>query len=142
MIPLIRGARAEDIPVLVEIELESFAQPRWTAQDFLNSDCIVAEIDVQVAGFLVSRQTFEGSEAESPEREIVNLAVANLFRRKGIASALLRHELSRRGTFFLEVRESNVAARALYRKFGFVEVGRRPYYYRYPDETAIVMNMK
>ena len=77
-----------------------------------------------------------------PEREILNLAVAPNYRRSRVATALLKHELSREATHFLEVRESNVAAVALYRKCGFVEVGRRAGYYEFPTETAIVMSMK
>lgn len=142
MIPLIRDVTANDIPALIAIEQESFPQPHWTANDFRKDDCAVAEIEGRIVGFLVSRQTFSGSEADRPEREILNVAVAQPFRRMGIAAALVRHELDRGGSFFLEVRESNAAAQALYNKFGFIEVGRRPYYYQYPEETAIVMNMK
>ncbi len=140
--PLIRNVTLEDIPALIAIEQESFPRPHWTANDFQKDDCVVAEIESRVVGFLVSRQTFDGSEIDPPEREILNVAVAKLFRRMGIAAALVRHELARGGSFFLEVRESNSAAQALYRKFGFAEIGRRPYYYQYPEETAIVMNMK
>ncbi len=43
---------------------------------------------------------------------------------------------------FLEVRESNTAAQALYRKLGFVEIGRRSKYYDDPEETAIVMQLR
>ncbi len=138
----LREVTAADIPRLIEVEQESFPDPHWQAQHFLGNDCVVAEADGCILGFLVSRQVFAGDQSTPPEREILNLAVAKPFRRMGVATALLRHELGRQATFFLEVRESNRAARALYAKFGFQEVGRRPYYYRYPDETAIVMNMK
>jgi ribosomal protein S18 acetylase RimI-like enzyme len=43
---------------------------------------------------------------------------------------------------FLEVRESNEAGIAFYRKHGFSNTGRRAGYYRDPDEAAIVMEMK
>jgi [ribosomal protein S18]-alanine N-acetyltransferase len=68
-------------------------------------------------------------------------AVAPRFRRQGIAGLLLRNELKRRAIFYLEVRESNTAARALYGKFGFREISRRTGYYLHPPETAIVMKM-
>jgi ribosomal-protein-alanine N-acetyltransferase len=42
----------------------------------------------------------------------------------------------------LEVRESNAAARALYAKVGFREEGRRPRYYRDPDEDAVLMRLR
>ena len=89
-----------------------------------------------MAGFLVSRAL------ATLEREILNLAVDPCCRRCGVASALLQNELRKPGTHFLEVRESNTAAQALYRKFGFEEVGRRAQYYELPAETAIVMSMK
>ncbi len=40
----------------------------------------------------------------------------------------------------LEVRPSNLAAKKLYQKFGFYEVGRRPGYYSSPREDAVLMN--
>jgi ribosomal-protein-alanine N-acetyltransferase len=134
--PFIRQANESDIPLLIEIEQESFTDLPWPAESFLHYDCVVAELEGQIAGFLVSRETFP------PEREILNLAIAQRFRRLGIATALLHHELNREAIFFLEVRESNLAAQALYRKLGFVEVGARPDYYRHPKERAIVMHMK
>jgi ribosomal-protein-alanine N-acetyltransferase len=45
----------------------------------------------------------------------------------------------RRADWFLEVRESNEAARALYRQHGFEEVSIRPNYYQDTGETAVVM---
>jgi ribosomal-protein-alanine N-acetyltransferase len=53
---------------------------------------------------------------------------------------LLEHELERgEGSWFLEVRESNVAAIALYEGLGFRRVGQRENYYRDPSESGIVM---
>jgi ribosomal-protein-alanine N-acetyltransferase len=43
---------------------------------------------------------------------------------------------------FLEVRESNLPAQEMYRKFGYVEVGRRKRYYRDNNEDAILMNLE
>jgi [ribosomal protein S18]-alanine N-acetyltransferase len=125
---------------LDEIERESFAD-HWAAKSFLEYSCIVAEIGEEIVGFLVSREIFAGSREAPPEREILNLAVAIRFRRRGIAGLLLGNELSRQAIFYLEVRESNTAARALYGKFGFREINRRTGYYRHPPETAIVMKM-
>ncbi len=127
---------------MIAIERQSFSRPHWKAPEFFQYDTTVAEIEGQIAGFLVSRQTFAGGPDFLPEREILNLAVAPPFRRMGIGSALLAEELRSAGDFFLEVRESNIAAQALYRRFGFAEVGRRAGYYRSPAETAIVMKMK
>ena len=139
---LIRAAKRKDAEKLVAIEQQSFSDPNWKAGEFFKHNTIVAEVEGRIAGFLVSRQTFAGDTTSPAEREILNLAVAPPFRRSGIASALLTEELRIQADFFLEVRESNLAAQALYRRFGFTEVGRRAGYYRLPVETAIVMKMK
>ncbi|MDQ2949473.1 MAG: GNAT family N-acetyltransferase [Acidobacteriota bacterium] len=142
MTPIIREAVASDIPVLDAIEQESFALGPWDAGSFLKYSCFVAELEHRVAGFLVSREVFPGIQGARPEREILNLAVAPVYRRLGIATALLRHELSLNATHYLDVRESNVGARKLYEHLGFTEVGRRTDYYTCPIENAIVMEMK
>lgn len=142
MIPLLRPGKSRDVPALLEIEAESFAGPNWNARDFARYDTLVAELDGTIIGFLVSRQTFAGGRDGLPEREILNVAVARQFRRHGIATLLLRHALASRAIYFLEVRESNLGAQALYRRLGFVEVGRRPKYYAHPEESAIVMQLK
>ena len=138
----IRRANTEDVPALMLIEEESFSSPHWQSIDFLKNDCYVAEIADKIVGFLVSREVYRGEGDSPPEREIMNVATAPEFRRRGIATALISQELGRAGTFFLEVRESNRLAQALYHKLGFKEVGRRAEYYSSPTETAIVMNMK
>jgi [ribosomal protein S18]-alanine N-acetyltransferase len=140
--PVVRKATLEDVPVLLEIEHESFSNPHWRARDFLENECVVAVVEGRIAGFLVSRQIFPGSNGLPPEREILNLAVARPFRRMGIATFLMRQELNRKAMHFLEVRKSNAAAQRLYHKIGFVEVGRRRNYYQNPLEEAIVMKMK
>jgi ribosomal-protein-alanine N-acetyltransferase len=127
---------------LLEIEGQSFSVPNWGALEFTTYETWVAEVAGRIAGFLVVRQTFAGEDGEGCEREILNVAVAPDFRRKGVAMFLLRHELDLGTVHFLEVRESNTAAQALYRKLGFVEVGRRSKYYDHPEETAIVMLLK
>jgi ribosomal-protein-alanine acetyltransferase len=140
-VPKLRPAVAADLAALVEIEAESFQDLPWPAASFLLYDCTVSEVGGTITGFLVSREIFAGTTAP-PEREILNLAVGKRFRRQGIAAALLELELARGGLFFLEVRESNQAAQALYRNHGFTEIGRRRDYYQHPNETAIVMRTK
>lgn len=78
------------------------------------------------------------------EGEILNLAVAPAGRRRGLGRALVQDilgALAERGVryVYLEVRESNAPARALYAAHGFKEVGRRTQYYRRPVEDAIVL---
>lgn len=75
--------------------------------------------------------------------EIENIAVDLSLQRRGQGSRLLCEFLNRirqaGRSVLLEVRESNVAARKLYEKMGFVQVGRRRDYYRVPKEDALVM---
>ena len=90
-------------------------------------------------GFLVARHT-------EPEWEVENIVVAEPVRRRGLGAQLLRDLITRaRGAsaqvLFLEVRESNHAARAFYRKWGFKETGRRKGYYNGPTEDAILCHL-
>jgi ribosomal-protein-alanine N-acetyltransferase len=76
--------------------------------------------------------------------EILNLAVAPTVRRKGVGKALLAAGLRvfdglRVAEIFLEVRESNQSALALYLAEGFAVVGMRRGYYRSPLEDALVL---
>ena len=127
------------------IEQVVFTDP-WSMRDF--NDCINAD-----ARFLVAETNDEASvigyvvalEA-ADEGEILNLAVAPEGRRHGVGSALVEHVLATlydRGIrqVYLEVRESNAAARALYAGHGFREVGRRAQYYRRPVEDAIILRV-
>jgi len=123
------------------IELQVFADP-WSLRDFrdcLTSDAtfLVAQTTEGVAGYLVALDAAD-------EGEILNLAVAPGGRRHGIGRALVDQALetlAERGVrqVYLEVRDSNAAARALYATHGFHEVGRRAQYYRRPVEDAIIL---
>jgi ribosomal-protein-alanine N-acetyltransferase len=76
------------------------------------------------------------------EWEILNLAVAPTVRRQGIGRQLLSDVLEQHtGECFLEVRESNQAARRFYERLGFKTVTERLQYYSNPPETAIVMKL-
>jgi [ribosomal protein S18]-alanine N-acetyltransferase len=81
------------------------------------------------------------------ELQILNLAVHPEERRHGHGARLLRHmlEAGRREkvrVLSLEVRASNRAATALYRSFGFREVGLRPRYYADNGEDALLMDLE
>jgi len=80
------------------------------------------------------------------EWELENIVVAEAARRRGVGEGLLRafiaHARAGRGNrIFLEVRGSNQAARALYRKAGFEEAGLRKSYYLCPVEDAILCRL-
>ena len=100
---------------------------------------LVIEEKSTVLGFLVARVLNE-------EWELENIVIADQVQRHGLATRLLG-ELGKlagkRGvnSIFLEVRESNRAARSLYKNCGFTEMGHRKRYYRDPDEDAILYRL-
>lgn len=137
-----RAAVPNDLDAVAAIERESFSDP-WTRASFgqligrPHLHFFVAMRDDTMVGFSIAY-------AVAGEAEIANIAVASAARGQGIGGALLRHLLSTlraagAAEVWLEVRASNAAARALYQRFGFVEVGRRRNYYRRPVEDAISM---
>lgn len=99
----------------------------------------VIEEDAVLQGFLVARSV-------DREWEIENIAVAESDRRRGLGTGLLSEFLDfirREGatSVFLEVRESNHAARAFYEKWSFIESGHRPRYYANPLEDALLYRL-
>jgi ribosomal-protein-alanine acetyltransferase len=134
---VVRPAGEEDLFEIERIRQASPEAVAWETRSYLHYDCSVAEVGGRVVGFAVTRKLAHG------ESEILNLAVDPAFRRHGVATSLLREAMAASpGTWFLEVRESNAAARKLYDKFGFHEVARRPGYYRDSSEDAVVMRMQ
>ena len=92
-----------------------------------------------IVGFLVAHRT-------DFEWELENIVVAEPARRQGVGTLLLQklvfHVRQQCGSsVFLEVRESNQGARALYRKLGFEEAGLRKNYYPSPPEDAILYRL-
>jgi ribosomal-protein-alanine N-acetyltransferase len=92
-----------------------------------------------VAGYVIAL-------AAADECEILNIAVSATSRRTGLGGTLLDSALERaaaRGAeqFYLEVRESNEAAKRLYASRGFNELSRRRKYYRDPVEDALVLHL-
>jgi len=133
----LRRGGARDLDRVGEIQRLSPDAAQWIPERYLAYDLEVAEVNGRIAAFLVSRETAPG------EIEILNLAVDPACRRRGLATALMASVRRRRpGEFFLEVRESNLAARDLYRKLGFEQAGVRPGYYDNPAEAAIVMRAR
>ena len=141
----IRPAVLADAPALVAIERRSFGDP-WSEASFreaLSSAwtfVLVAQAARGVVGYLVGRET-------GGTGEVLNLAVSPEFRRRGVGEALLSAGLaafrrSRTEEVFLEVRESNTSARALYARHGFRPVGQRSAYYRNPREDALVLRLE
>jgi ribosomal-protein-alanine acetyltransferase len=143
---LVRPGRAADAAAIRSILIESnLSAPaagdreRQTESRIGEILTFVCEQDQVLVGVLQWRHLGE-------EAEILDLAVRLHDRRQGLASFLLQSFLqhfsqSSVGAIFLEVRESNAPAIALYNKFGFQITGRRPNYYRNPDEAALLMNL-
>ena len=131
---MIRRGGQDDLGAVAAIQAESPEASQWETGGYLQLDFWVAAEPEGLVGFLVGRIVAPG------ERELLNLAVADLHRRKGVARSLLGAYLEGpQGTVFLEVRESNTAARNLYKSMGFKEVSLRRQYYSNPPEAAIVM---
>jgi [ribosomal protein S18]-alanine N-acetyltransferase len=141
---VIRAARRDDIDDVAAIERRAFSDP-WSANSFralFGNPLVhfaVAEDSItgQVFGYVVTWFVVD-------EGEIANLAVSDEARRTGIGARLLDHALEivrerRCQIVFLEVRESNAAARALYASRAFEVAGRRSKYYRKPVEDALVL---
>ena len=133
----------EHLEQVYEIEQLSFSVP-W-------SKGILADIpDLTWIKFYVVVEDGEviaycGMNHVMDEGEIINIAVHPDHRGRGIGDLMMREmiaysEANNIVTLMLEVRESNTAARKLYKKYGFYEVGKRPKYYSKPDEDAILMN--
>ena len=130
----IRRGGAYDLDAVAAIQDASPGAARWKVADYLEQDFRVAIDCNRIVGFLVARTL------AADEREILNLAVAPDFRRKGVARTLLESAFKGfRGGVFLEVRESNKVAQEFYKSLGFQELSRRKGYYDSPPETAIVM---
>ncbi len=138
----IRRFEARDAKSVGEILASSPEAAAWTVKSLeqLNTRGElgwVIEENGKVAGFLVVR----GVVAEA---EILNLCVAPEKRRAGLAESLLAEAVAelrrtRIDRLFLEVRESNTPAISFYEKHNFRKTGRRPGYYRDPDEAAVLM---
>jgi [ribosomal protein S18]-alanine N-acetyltransferase len=141
-----RAFRQSDESAISEILHDSSEAAQWPLESYTNlakspgGVVLVCEANAQVIGFVAARQAAD-------EAEILNIAVHRDFRRKGVASALLLAALdafrrSHIATVFLELRESNLPARALYERHGFVPSGRRKLYYTNPTEDAVCMLRK
>jgi ribosomal-protein-alanine N-acetyltransferase len=132
--PAIRRGGEHDLPSIARIQQASPEASDWRVEDYLAYRLWVAESGGDIAGFLVGRVLGEG------ECELLNLAVAPQWRRKGIGRGLIQAFLDESaGAVYLELRESNRAALNLYKSMGFQEVSRRSNYYNSPPEAAIVM---
>ncbi|MDR2016675.1 MAG: ribosomal protein S18-alanine N-acetyltransferase [Burkholderiales bacterium] len=124
-----------DLPQILEIEREVHFTP-WGEQAFLDAlttgDVLpVVLVAEEVVGYGVLKILWR-------EAELLNLSIAKSWQRQGLGRflvATLLQSALRYGAaqVFLEVRESNTEAQALYRQMGFDIIGSRKAYYACPD---------
>lgn len=138
---VIRLMLPSDVPVVQTILHESPEAAHWATATLVETasreGAWVAVVNERVVGFLAGR-------AASDEFEIVNLAVARSYRQRGAGTGLVNAALAwsytaGATTAFLEVRASNRTAIAFYTRVGFKFSGRRPKYYQFPEEDAVLM---
>ncbi len=140
----IRNANPSDAPAMMSLARQSDTAAHWREQDYerifhpdaARRTAILLERDNQILGFVVAS-------CAGPEWELENIVVANNERRNGLGQRILtellkRAKQARAESVFLEVRQSNAAARALYLKRGFAEIAKRKEYYSSPTEDAVV----
>jgi [ribosomal protein S18]-alanine N-acetyltransferase len=141
----IRKMTLDDLEQVIAIDQVSFSLPwpprsfRFELTDNPASRCWVAELEGQVVGMLVGWLIVD-------EIHIATIATHPDFRKQGIGKKLLSFVLQSAAeegavSSFLEVRESNAVALEMYRKFGYVEDGRREGYYKDNGEAAILMSL-
>lgn len=146
---LIRPATPEDVVGIFALERSIPSAAHWPESTYRDIFCqdpkriaLVAEGQPgkAICGFVLAR--LAGSDCE-----LENIFVAPQNQRRGLGLQLLQslaaaaraHNTTR---IFLEARESNAAARALYEKFGFAITGRRPNYYGDPIDDAILYTLQ
>jgi [ribosomal protein S18]-alanine N-acetyltransferase len=146
----IRDTTAEDIPQVVAIDVMSFSLP-WPERSFRyeltqNPSVLswVVEVEEAEKGRVIVAMIVIWLIVD--EVHIGTIAVHPDYRRRGIAQKLLAHSLLEchgRGaaTAYLEVRRSNLAAQALYTRFGFEITGERRRYYQDNGEDALLMGL-
>jgi [ribosomal protein S18]-alanine N-acetyltransferase len=158
----IRKATTADIPAMMDLGDRSPSAAHWSRQQYeglfattgpqLPARLILLVEDASemrperesgtsydMTAFLVARRV-------DKEWELENIVVAEKFRQRGVGSRLLSELIAQARAengsgIFLEVRESNGSARALYRRAGFEETGLRRGYYANPVEDAILYRL-
>jgi ribosomal-protein-alanine acetyltransferase len=158
----VRAAVSTDLPALMALQKHAATAAHWSVEQYealfrASSPARIALVveeenheetnqeeenqqsEAEVQGFVIAR-------AVGVEWEIENIAIAGPARRRGLGTRLLGEFLdlakARGGeAVFLEVRDSNHAARSLYEKWAFTESRRRKKYYKDPQEDAILYRL-
>lgn len=143
---LFRSADSGDFEFLIALAKECTGAPHWAVSTWRQiMDSIPAgRRNIVVALFQEQRVGFGVVGISGDVADLENLAVRQPMRGQGIGRNLCEHLIDwakTRGAskMLLEVRISNMAARALYESIGFSEVAIRRGYYRGPDEDGVTM---
>jgi len=143
--PRLRPMLASDIAEVLSIERTIYEHP-WTHGNFRDSlhagyNCWMLDCAGATAGYGVLMIGVK-------EAHLLNLSVARQWQRRGLGRYLLHHFIdiangADADCMFLEVRPSNLAARALYANEGFRELFVRAGYYpaAHGREDAILMGL-
>ncbi len=151
----IRQMTARDLNQVVAIEAVCFGAEAWPRRAFVELLQAFSEARPTRGGLWVAEDPgsgevlgYAGIEVSAlwGEADIINIAVAEEHRRRGVGRMLMEwiiHRCRRIGIelLWLRVRASNRSARRFYRIMGFEERGKFAGYYRDPDEPAILMAM-
>jgi ribosomal-protein-alanine N-acetyltransferase len=142
--PIIRRLKSSDAQEIAALEGLCPEAAQWGIAGYSGfASGAITGWGAEVGGNLVASIVVR---IAADELEILNVAVNPNNRRQGIATKLISEATSsgrkhgaRRA--FLEVRDSNFAARAFYQALGFQETGRRKDYYPSPAENAIILTL-
>jgi [ribosomal protein S18]-alanine N-acetyltransferase len=139
---------------MMELERQSPAAAHWSRQQYESLFVATGPRQSERLAWVVEQEretpqifAFLVAQRVDAEWELENIAVTGTARRQGLGTRLLdelvAHARSKQGSgIFLEVRESNHGARALYWKAGFEEAGTRKSYYSNPAEDAILCRLR
>ena len=138
MIEIVRMNESH-VSAVAELERQNFSDP-WP------DIAVRGELTNKLALWLVALEDGEvvgyvGSQTVLQEADMMNIAVADTHRRRGIAKMLVEELIRRLDAYqlTLEVRASNAPAIALYEHLGFQQVGLRKNYYHKPKEDALIL---
>lgn len=141
-----RPMTVRDLDAVVAVEARSYSHP-WSRGNFTDSLAagyraeVLVDGDGGLVGYCIAMTGVD-------ELHLLNITVAPDWQGQGhgqaLMAALQRHAVQQGlATLWLEVREGNHRARALYRRLGFSEVGLRRGYYpaAVRREDAVVMSL-
>jgi ribosomal-protein-alanine N-acetyltransferase len=141
---LVRLALERDHPAVARIQYRCPETAQWPLGDYSGYPLLLALLGGEPGGIGDQPVGFCSWRQIAPdEAEILNIAVDPNFRRRGVASALLKAVCeSAQGTIFLEVAEPNSPAIALYQRHGWEYAGLREGYYDHGTINAVVMKKR